>query len=109
MSIFFNSDIDETKRKIAHFLIAQEIIINTYHKLLFVRQRKIVHEFLYLCEVNDQNHGFSFAEPDLVLVSTEARFEFRSTEFGFRLWFWLTSNLVPLETKTNSDFCISVK
>ena len=36
--------------------------------------------FLYICEVNDQNHRFSFAKSDFVLVSKGTRFEFRSAK-----------------------------
>ena len=62
-----------------------------------------MNEFLYICEVNDQNHGFSFDKTDLVLVSMEARFEFWSTEFSFGLWLTETQ-ISGDENNQNHDF-----
>ena len=52
------------------------------YKLLFVHLGKIVNELLFICEVNEQKHEISFPETDLVMISTETRFDFGSTEFG---------------------------
>ena len=51
-------------------------------KSVFVHLGKIVNELLFICEVNEQKHEISFPKTDLVMISTETRFDFGLTEFG---------------------------